>query len=56
MLRAGGRRQFDQQLVALRAQRLFAAIDLDRALGGGLELDAPVALQYTNDSTKAPTP
>ena len=28
----------DQQLAALRVQRLQAAVDLDRALGGGLEL------------------
>jgi NodT family efflux transporter outer membrane factor (OMF) lipoprotein len=28
----------DQQLAALRTQRLQAAVDLDRALGGGLEL------------------
>jgi len=29
---------FEQQLAALRTQRLQAAVDLDRALGGGLEL------------------
>lgn len=33
--------QLDQQLAALRAQRYAAAIDLDRALGGGLPLAAP---------------
>lgn len=33
--------QFDQQIVGLRSQRLAAAIDLDRALGGGLVLAAP---------------
>ncbi|WP_408953294.1 efflux transporter outer membrane subunit [Lysobacter sp. Hz 25] len=33
--------QLDQQLAGLRAQRLAAAIELDRALGGGLELRAP---------------
>ena len=32
--------QLDQQLAALRAQRLNATIDLDRALGGGLALVA----------------
>ncbi len=33
--------QLDQLLAGLRAQRLVAAIDLDEALGGGLELPAP---------------
>ncbi|TZF88755.1 efflux transporter outer membrane subunit [Cognatilysobacter lacus] len=33
--------QLDQQLAALRAQRLIATVDLDQALGGGLELTAP---------------
>jgi NodT family efflux transporter outer membrane factor (OMF) lipoprotein len=33
--------QLDQQLAALRAQRLTAVIDLDRALGGGLNPVAP---------------
>ncbi|MEO8367369.1 MAG: efflux transporter outer membrane subunit [Pseudoxanthomonas sp.] len=33
--------QFDQQIAALQAQRLNAAIDLDRALGGGLVLAQP---------------
>ena len=46
--------QLDQQLVALRAQRLAAAVDLDRALGGGLQLTAPE--DNTNDIAKAPTP
>lgn len=32
--------QLEQQLAGLRAQRYAAAIDLDRALGGGLELPA----------------
>lgn len=36
--------QFDQQLAALRAQRYAAAIDLDRALGGGLTPQAPASL------------
>jgi NodT family efflux transporter outer membrane factor (OMF) lipoprotein len=31
----------DQQLAALRAQRLNAVVDLDRALGGGLTLESP---------------
>ena len=43
--------QIDQQLAALRAQRLDAAIDLDRALGGGLALTSP-----DTDIAKAPTP
>jgi NodT family efflux transporter outer membrane factor (OMF) lipoprotein len=50
--------QVEQQLAALRAQRLVATIDLDRALGGGLAFAAPPAggLQDTNDISKAPTP
>ncbi len=50
--------QLEQQIAALRAQRLGASIDLDRALGGGLEFAAPqsVAAQNTNDITQAPTP
>lgn len=35
--------QLDQQLASLRAQRYLAAIDLDRALGGGLALSSPVS-------------
>src|SRR5690606_26004548 len=35
--------QIEQQLAGLRAQRYAAGIDLDRALGGGLELAAPTA-------------
>jgi NodT family efflux transporter outer membrane factor (OMF) lipoprotein len=47
--------QLEQQLAALRARRLSAAVDLDRALGGGL---APVAPTTTTDPAlaKAPTP
>ncbi|MGH8080325.1 MAG: efflux transporter outer membrane subunit, partial [Lysobacter sp.] len=56
--------QLDQQLAGLRAQRLAAQIDLDRALGGGIELSAPdpVASTVPNESSntqviaKAPTP
>jgi len=47
--------QLDQQLVALRAQRLSAAVDLDRALGGGLSLTAPTE-ENDNDIARAPTP
>lgn len=43
--------QIDQQLAALRAQRLNVAIDLDRALGGGLVLTAPAS-----DIARASTP
>lgn len=45
--------QLDQQLATLRAQRLMAAIDLDRALGGGVALASPI---LTADIAKAPTP
>lgn len=49
--------QFEQQLAALRAQRLGAAIDLDRALGGGLEFAAPSSdTQDINDISRASTP
>ena len=58
--------QLDQQLAALQAQRLQAAVDLDRALGGGLALspvDAAAAADRTgpastpiNNIAKAPTP
>lgn len=43
----------EQQLAALRAQRLTAAIDLDRALGGGLVLE-PSPLP--SDTAKAVSP
>ena len=63
--------QFDQQSAALHAQRLQAAVDLDRALGGGLALvspaDAgigsggpgsgtPASPSIPNDTARAPTP
>ncbi len=55
--------QLDQRLAALRAQRLNAAIDLDRALGGGLALVAPSsnglnsnARNSNPDFSKTPTP
>lgn len=50
--------QLDQQLAALRAQRYAAAIDLDRALGGGLPLQAPAAAQASSlsDNTASVTP
>ncbi|ROU06808.1 efflux transporter outer membrane subunit [Lysobacter enzymogenes] len=56
--------QLDQQLTTLRAQRLAARIDLDRALGGGLQLSPPDPVAATvpdatsdnNAIAKAPTP
>jgi len=45
--------RLDQQLAMLRAQRYLAAIDLDRALGGGLD---PVSPTPDSDLAKAPTP
>jgi outer membrane protein TolC len=45
----------DKQLTVLRAQRLAASIDLDRALGGGLVLATPDS-NDSNDLAKAPTP
>jgi NodT family efflux transporter outer membrane factor (OMF) lipoprotein len=52
--------QLEQQLAALRAQRYSAVVDLDRALGGGLSLDAPDAADNDNvpssNTAKAPTP
>jgi NodT family efflux transporter outer membrane factor (OMF) lipoprotein len=42
--------QFDQQVVALRAQRLAASVDLQRALGGGLAIAHPVALTPSSAS------
>ena len=50
--------QLDQQLAALRAQRYAAAIDLDRALGGGLPLQAPATASHlpSSDITRSATP
>ena len=51
--------QLEQQLAALRAQRLTAVIELDRALGGGLQLDRPGSASASDsipDLAKAPTP
>lgn len=49
--------QQDQQLAALSAQRLQAVVDLDRALGGGLDLAPPPSDNTSfNSSAKAPTP
>ena len=47
--------QLEQQLAALRAQRLGAAVDLDRALGGGLAPTAPTS-SSTHDIAGATTP
>lgn len=46
--------QLEQQLAALRAQRLAAAVDLDRALGGGLVPAAPPS--STHELAEAITP
>lgn len=46
--------QLEQQLAALRAQRLGAAVDLDRALGGGLVPTSPIS--STHDLAGATTP
>ncbi len=48
--------QLQQQLTALRAQRLTAAVDLDRALGGGLTPPAPTTTTTDPAIAKAPTP
>ena len=45
--------ELDRQLTVLRAQRLAASVDLDRALGGGLVLDTSYSDQ---DIARAPTP
>ncbi len=39
--------QLDQQIATLKAQRLAATIDLDRALGGGLVLEQPTPIANT---------
>ncbi|WP_058835102.1 efflux transporter outer membrane subunit [Luteimonas abyssi] len=46
--------ELEQQLASLRAQRLGASVDLDRALGGGLALPAPPP--STHDLAGATTP
>ena len=43
--------ELDRQLTVLRAQRLAASIDLDRALGGGLVLDVPNSKNIAKAST-----
>ncbi|MBU8974968.1 MULTISPECIES: efflux transporter outer membrane subunit [unclassified Lysobacter] len=45
----------DRQLTVLRAQRLAASVDLDRALGGGLVLTSP-SPNSDSDIAKAATP
>ncbi|MFT3757052.1 MAG: efflux transporter outer membrane subunit [Pseudoxanthomonas sp.] len=47
--------QLEQQLAGLHAQRYAASIDLNRALGGGLQFDADTSLSE-QDLAKAPTP
>lgn len=46
--------QLEQQLAALRAQRLGASVDLDRALGGGLVPTAPTSSMQTHAGTITP--
>lgn len=46
--------QLEQQLAALRARRLSAAVDLDRALGGGLAPTAPTSLTQTHAGATTP--
>ncbi|WP_233198586.1 MULTISPECIES: efflux transporter outer membrane subunit [Luteimonas] len=46
--------ELEQQRATLRAQRLEATVDLDRALGGGLALDAPPSSLH--DLARAITP
>lgn len=52
--------QIEQQIAGLRAQRYAATVDLDRALGGGLDFDAPAVSGNDTPSSsniaKAPTP
>lgn len=43
--------ELDRQLTVLRAQRLAASIDLDRALGGGLVVTAPNSENIAKAST-----
>jgi NodT family efflux transporter outer membrane factor (OMF) lipoprotein len=43
--------QIEQQLVGVRAQRYAAAIDLDQALGGGLQPGAPPAADSIGSNT-----
>ena len=45
--------QLDQRIAALRAQRLLAVVDLDQALGGGLELTAPTSDSTSESATAA---
>lgn len=46
--------QLEQQLATLHAQRLSAAVDLDRALGGGLAPTAPTSLTQTHAGATTP--
>ena len=48
--------QVDQTLDTLRAQRLAATVNLQRALGGGLAIAHPIDLSNSTTSTNAPTP
>lgn len=46
--------RLDQQLAALRAQRYLAAIDLNRALGGGLPLQSPAPSEPHKTASTTP--
>ena len=46
--------QLEQQRSGLRAQRLLASVDLDRALGGGLVLPSPAAFPSHTAGTASP--
>lgn len=46
--------QLEQQRAGLRAQRLLASVDLDRALGGGLVLPSPAAFPSHTAGTVSP--
>ncbi len=44
--------QLEQQLAALRAQRYLATVDLDHALGGGLDLAPPATVSTVSTPTR----
>lgn len=47
--------QIDQQIADVRAQRYAAAVDLDQALGGGLQPEAPPSTDSGSGSFLSPT-
>lgn len=48
--------QLEQQVAVLQAQRLAASVDLDRALGGGLQLSPPASDGDRDATTNTATP